>query len=160
MYRLRLTNNGVWFDGYIGQKVLLIDDFYGSIKFHDMLEYMDGYKFQVPIKGGFVWKAWDKVYITSNKHPNEWYANYRCLEEPAFVRRINEFLHFPDSQMNKNHEIEQGTYIKGIIIPHLNPWLITEWNKVLKQLLETVPRYENGKNLELKFPKKLGNQQF
>lgn len=61
------TNGSVWFDGYDGQKTLLIDDYsYRDIPDKLLLKICDGYPLQVPIKGGFVWKRWSRVVFTSN----------------------------------------------------------------------------------------------
>lgn len=62
-----------WWDGYIGQQTILMDDFDGGIKFTYLLKLLDGYRFRLPIKGGFTWKSWTRVIITSNKSPEEWY---------------------------------------------------------------------------------------
>lgn len=80
-----VTDGAQWFDGYIGQKTILIDDFYGGIKYGLFLRLLDGYPFDLPIKGGFTWKMWDTVYITSNDPPDKWYS--RGLT-PAMARRI------------------------------------------------------------------------
>jgi len=92
VYRVRRDDNGaVWFDGYNGQDVIILDDFYGWIKYGSLLEYLDGYKFKLQVKGGFTTKAWSKVYITSNKHPRKWYNNDtvgNIWKSPAFLRRI------------------------------------------------------------------------
>lgn len=76
-----------WFDGYAGQKTVLIDDFYGTIKYGYLLRLLDGYRFQLPIKGGFTWKQWEHVIITSNAHPRDWYTKGLT---PALERRISE----------------------------------------------------------------------
>lgn len=81
----------LWLDGYRGEKTILIDDFYGGIKYGVLLKMLDGYPMQLPIKGGFVWKQWTKVYITSNKHPSEW---YKMGLTPALKRRLSEILWF------------------------------------------------------------------
>jgi len=44
-----------WWDGYTGQKVVLWDDFYGEHRFSSMLRYMDIYRCQVQVKGGYTW---------------------------------------------------------------------------------------------------------
>lgn len=133
VYRLRLTNNSIWFDGYTGQKVLLIDDFYGQIKFHDMLEYLDGYKFQVPVKGGMVWKNWNTVYITSNKHPKKWYKDFNCMDKKEWCRRITEIIEFVD--LNKGINEPECTIINkkcnvsirdGNMIQKLTAYSITD----------------------------------
>ncbi len=76
----------LWFDGYRGQSTLIIDDFYGGIKYSNLLRITDGHMLQVPVKGGFVYALWTQVIITSNKHPNQW---YKMGLTPALQRRIN-----------------------------------------------------------------------
>lgn len=63
----------IWFDGYQGQKTLIIDDFYGWIKYGTFLRMLDGYIYRCPVKGGFTYANWTKIFITSNKPPCEWY---------------------------------------------------------------------------------------
>lgn len=60
-------------DGYGGEDVLLIDDFNGTIKYSTMLRLLDGHPMKLNVKGGRVYKAWTKVYITSNVTPSLWY---------------------------------------------------------------------------------------
>lgn len=49
------NGNFQWFDGYEGQKGVIIDDFRRQeIKFNFMLQLLQAYRFRVPIKGGFV----------------------------------------------------------------------------------------------------------
>lgn len=75
----------LWWDGYRGQKTILFDDFYGGCKYSEMLRYLDRYAMQVPVKGGFVWRQWTQVFITSNKPPEMWYNRNEC---DALMRRI------------------------------------------------------------------------
>lgn len=63
----------VWFDGYNGEKCLILDDFYGGIKYGLLLRLLDGYQLRLPTKGSFTYALWNKVIITSNKPPTEWY---------------------------------------------------------------------------------------
>lgn len=81
----------VWFDGYEGEKILIIDDFYGWIKYGMLLRILDGYQYRCEIKGGFTYALWNKVYITSNKHPREWYTQGMT---PALERRITNIINF------------------------------------------------------------------
>lgn len=95
-YEVCSPNNGtLWFDGYTGQKTVIFDDFYGWIKWHELLRLLDGYRRMIPTKGGFTHKEWNRVYLTSNKHPNEWYQNIE--DRTALMRRINtiEFVDLP-----------------------------------------------------------------
>ena len=80
-----------WWDGYDGDEILLIDDFYGQIKVARMLHLMRGYQCRLPIKGGFTYAMWQKVYITSNTHPNMWYNGWEKIPnevKDAFFARI------------------------------------------------------------------------
>lgn len=78
-------NHSLWFDGYVGQRTILLDDFYGWVKYHTLLQLLDGYPMQLPKKGGFVSKNWEVVFITSNKPIEDWY-NREEIE--ALKRRI------------------------------------------------------------------------
>ncbi|AUM61834.1 Rep [uncultured virus] len=80
-------NGTIWFDGYRGQKTILLDDFYGWLKYHTLLQITDGYPMMLPVKGAFVNKQWDTVIITSNKPPEEWYPNVDNID--ALKRRIS-----------------------------------------------------------------------
>lgn len=89
----------VWFDGYEGHDVLLMDDFYGWIYYGMILHILDGHPQRIEIKGGFTMANWTKVVITSNKHPSEWYSEGMT---PALKRRINKITHVvKDVPVNK-----------------------------------------------------------
>lgn len=81
----------LWFDGYYGEPTLIIDDFYGWIKYGQLLRILDGYQYRCEIKGGFTYAMWTKVVVTSNKHPREWYSQGLT---PALARRISSIVHF------------------------------------------------------------------
>lgn len=83
----------LWFDGYTGQKILLLDDFYGWIQWGTLLKMLDIYPFQGPVKGGFTQAQWTHVYITSNR---PWYSWYKRADQGALQRRIHhvaKYLH-------------------------------------------------------------------
>lgn len=82
-----------WWDGYEQESVVLFDDFYGGVKWSFFLRLLDGYQVRLPVKGGHTYAAWSKIYITSNKHPDEWYKDHDT-SEPAFKRRISQIIHF------------------------------------------------------------------
>ena len=70
VYRLVQGNgNNIWFDGYTQQKILLIDDYYGWLRYSTFLQLLDNYKIRLPVKGGTTYSNWDKIYITSNDSP-------------------------------------------------------------------------------------------
>lgn len=93
----------VWFDGYEGESILIIDDFYGWIKWGFFLRLLDGYQLRLEIKGGFTYALWNKVIITSNKHPFHWYDRGM---DPALQRRITKVYHFTNNSEPIEEEIE------------------------------------------------------
>lgn len=117
VYPLSQNANGtVWFDGYGGDDVVLIDDFYGWIKISYMLKLMDRYPMMVQVKGSALPFISKKIIITSNKPPNEWYQWNNQEIYAAFKRRINGCFYFDkDGKQHENmwtHEqVEQNPFI-------------------------------------------------
>jgi len=80
---------GEWWDGYEGQEIVIIDEFYGWLPIGDLLRLADRYPMLVPVKGGFEKFVAKEIHITSNKPWEEWWPNVtneRVLS--AFKRRI------------------------------------------------------------------------
>ncbi len=97
-YELPITNKTLWFDGYDMHKYVLLDDFagkYSSTPLVTLLRLLDRYIIQVPIKGAHVWWGPDRIYITSNILPKNWYDwTGRELQEKALKRRIHRVFDF------------------------------------------------------------------
>lgn len=85
----------LWFNAYQGQREVLIDDFAGNVGLTQLLQILDRYPVQVPIKGGFVWWCPDVIIITSNMDIDLWY-DYTSRAEScaALKRRIHEVERF------------------------------------------------------------------
>lgn len=88
------ANGSVWFDGYEGQDVLLIDDYRGFIPFQYFLKILDIYPLRLDVKGSFCYANWTKIYITSNHPIEEWYREDSHHHLPALRRRIHRVEHF------------------------------------------------------------------
>lgn len=92
-WRLPLTT-GMWFDGYEGQSDVLIDDFVGAashITLAHTLQLLDRYPIRVAVKGSFVdWRP-ERIFVTTNLHPRQWYK-WESREEqfPALCRRFTQ----------------------------------------------------------------------
>ncbi|ARO38304.1 replicase [Circovirus sp.] len=78
---------GLWWDGYQQQKCVIIDDFYGWIKYDEMLKIMDRYPYQVQVKGGFEEFTTEKLWITTNVDTDFLYK-FEGYNTAAFDRRI------------------------------------------------------------------------
>lgn len=96
--------NGKWWDGYQGEKTILLDDFYGDFDYSLLLKVCDRYPLQVQVKGGFVPALWDTVIITSNAEPRQWYSSIPDLG--AFLRRVKTFC-INSIPQNADEEIVQ-----------------------------------------------------
>ena len=83
------TGQPLWFDGYNGEKHIILDDFYGRIKHSKLLRLLNGNQYRCAIKGGFTYARWNKITITSNAAPETWYRNMIHDGWPALSRRIN-----------------------------------------------------------------------
>lgn len=83
-----------WWDGYAGEEIILIDEFYGQLKPARLLKLLDGYQCRLPVKGGFTYAKWTKVYITSNVRFDEWYKNIPNEVLKALRRRITKVIEF------------------------------------------------------------------
>lgn len=83
-----------WWDGYDGQKAILIDDFYGWLSYHYMLQLLDRYPLNLEYKGGTTPILAERIYITSNKLPADWYKTIDNID--ALLRRITKFYFVPE----------------------------------------------------------------
>lgn len=101
-----IMSDSEWWDGYNGEKTIILDDFYGWCKYHDLLRWLDGYQLRLKVKGSFTYAAWDKVIITSNKHPSEWYS---VGLTDALERRISDIQFF-----GKCDEVPPGNTRLGV----------------------------------------------
>lgn len=64
----------IWWDGYRGQDVILLDDFEGGVmSYKYLLRLLDRYPFRMQIKTGHCIKLAKKIYITANDPPEHWY---------------------------------------------------------------------------------------
>jgi len=90
-YRPLLGNSGIWFDGYHGQDVILLEEFKGQIQLQKLLQLLDSYPVLLEVKGGSIPAMYTKVFITSNYDANQWYADEkfkRNSEFQALYRRV------------------------------------------------------------------------
>lgn len=79
-----------WFDGYNGERALLLDEFRCQYDLQELLRWLDGHPLRVEVKGAQTIARWSRVYICSNVNPATWYAQATQLERAALWRRIPE----------------------------------------------------------------------
>lgn len=104
------------FDGYDGESSILIDDFYGGLKYGYFLRVLDGHQLRINVKGGHRYAKWTNVYITSNKPPADW---YKVGLTPALSRRLTTVVHLtPDVLDNTGDQ----AFYDEINIHHDESW--------------------------------------
>jgi len=105
----RSSSTGQYWEGYAGERVVVLDDFGGWEPYHTMLRLLDIYPYRVGNKGSSQILRARKIIITSNYRPDEWY-NFQGREKfnlPALVRRIHRYVVFSDvtgSQVQRNFD--------------------------------------------------------
>jgi len=87
-----------WFDGYVGQTVVLFDDYRSNMSWSYLLQVIDRYPIKLPVKGSFVeWKP-NVIFFTSHHHPRLWYKN-RSENIDQLLRRISLIEHYTGSEV-------------------------------------------------------------
>lgn len=102
IFKLTEPEGKLWWDGYRGQRVLLIDDFSGWIKYRHLLNLLDVYPMDLEVKGGFAIAQYQEVFITSNLHPAQWYSQHG-LDAPL-ARRLHHIDHIQENLFPEGDE--------------------------------------------------------
>lgn len=100
VFQLNWDGN-IWFDGYAGEKILLVDDYEpNGIKRSYLLRMTDIYPFHGQIKGGHIVAEWDYVIFTSNHDITELFVKseeHTWINERGF--KEYEMIISPDKAM-------------------------------------------------------------
>ncbi len=98
----RVTNYKHPFDGYNGQKVLLLEDYHSNLPLQEFLDIAEGYPIQLRSRYQDKVACFVEVYIISNLPLEQQYVDEQ-LHDPAtyeaFFKRIHEELIFPQAIM-------------------------------------------------------------
>ena len=89
------TDTLKWWDGYTGQKVVILDDLRPqSIEFHVLLRLLDRYPVRLQVKGASFWMpaSSDTIIITSSLSPEQWQCGLEDREQ--LIRRLDEVKRF------------------------------------------------------------------
>jgi len=81
-----------WWDNYDQEDVVVIDEFTGWLPIEFMLRLLDRTPLLVENKGGVVNFAATKVFLLSNKYPEEWYPGNPLL--PSLLRRMTQMTKY------------------------------------------------------------------
>jgi len=94
VYRLKVQNKKLWWDGYQGEPSILIDEFKGWIDPRTLNEILDPFKYQSEIKGGHVYAKYEHVFITSHYDIEEWWSKKVVWDRQALRGRISSVYEF------------------------------------------------------------------
>lgn len=79
-----------WWDGYAQQETVVVDEFYGWLKFDTLLRLCDRYPMLVESKGGQIqFGGCKRIIFTSNTRPADW---YKVTNFSAFIRRVSKWI--------------------------------------------------------------------
>lgn len=91
------SKDTIWFNGYTGQKCIILDDVSGrTLPYEYIIKLTGNDPLCVETKGGMEEAKWEEIYISSNYNPIGWYRNvWEENEETknAFFRRIPRIIH-------------------------------------------------------------------
>lgn len=82
-----------WWDGYTGQETVVLDDFKGTLTATQLQHILDENPTDLETKGGKVKWQTERVFITSNSHPRDWYSDPR-VKLDSIMRRFNRITIF------------------------------------------------------------------
>lgn len=107
-----------WWNGYFGQRNVIIDDFRGDFcTFHELLRILDRYPYTVEVKGGSQPLRATQIVVTSALHPKEVYKGKTAEDINQLLRRIHEIHKFPlEQRLGTEVEGNTGTSTSGIEI--------------------------------------------
>jgi len=109
VFILSKSNSGtIWWDNYVGQSTIILDDFYGWCEHSLLLRVLDRYPFRLDVKGTTTWANWTRVYITCNRHPSTWYKSFPWEEDQALQRRIHAIYNCKQSIFGSKWTDEKG----------------------------------------------------
>jgi len=89
VFKPTLGQDRLWFDGYMGQDAIMLDELRGGVKLSFLLQLLDPYKMKVEIKGGTVNACWTKVFVCTNTPPEKWYPKISENDPRTFEALID-----------------------------------------------------------------------
>jgi len=92
--------NSRWFDGYLDQKTIIMDEFAGKMSKYELtslLRLIDRYPLQIEVKGSHRLMVAETFVFTTNIHPKMWYDyTGRRTQYDALARRFSKVLYLPE----------------------------------------------------------------
>lgn len=138
---------GPWWDGYRGQRVVILDDFGGaSLSFTHFKHMVDVLPIPVEVKGAFCNMAATVFIITSNYDPKEWWdPQVTKGAEKSIFRRINSVRYFEEFGKFR-HYSSYAAYVHDYGTPRKenDPFVISTPLCTAEEALETLAQAQAG----------------
>ncbi|AOW44153.1 Rep [Mouse associated cyclovirus 1] len=121
-------NRSNWWHGYRQESTVIIDDFYGWIKWDELLKICDRYPYKVETKGGYEEFTSQTIIITSNTPPETWYKFEGFDPKPLLSDRINAVIKMEETYhrikyYNKHTEESDKIKLSKLLLNHYIPRL-------------------------------------
>lgn len=94
-YYVWRPSNGNWWDGYDGEKKIILEEFRAQMPWADLLALLDRNEYRAPYKGGFIQIQADKFVITSPLEPPFRYREDYFDKLKQLDRRITKVFEYP-----------------------------------------------------------------
>jgi hypothetical protein len=117
-------NGTEWWDGYNGEKTIIIEEYNNDIKITRLLRILDSYRLRLPIKGGFTYANWNKVIITTNLTSDEFHPKAKPEHRAALTRRINRFTNLYEKDTKVSQSVLGNTGAKTLKDENLDDWIL------------------------------------
>lgn len=89
--QIYIKDDTQWWDGYIQQSCVLVDDFDGRWPFRNFLRLLDRYPYQAQVKGGYVVVNSGIIVITCEYSPQHFWHDNELLQ---VTRRLQHIMHY------------------------------------------------------------------
>lgn len=84
-----------WWDGYVDQETILIDDFRPEwCRWEQLLQLLDIYPIRIEFKGGSKWAQWKRIIITAPVRPETMFSGKVAEDLGQLLRRITDIRRF------------------------------------------------------------------
>lgn len=152
------------FNGYNYENVLLMDEFNSQVRpITKLNKLLEPFPLKLNIKGGYVYSAYEKIYIVSNSSLDRMYVNDKkenYMQYLAFISRIDNIIRF-DKDGNTHYEKrtewedipEDKIEFPGLTKRKSKVFTYDEYGNEIKtyDLHNSVPGLQEVKNIDLPF---------
>lgn len=93
----RVTDYSHPFDNYVGQRVLVLDEYDSQFPITSINNYLDRYGCELPARYHNAWANWDEVWVISNLSISAQYPDDNTDKKKAFIARFTDITYMDKS---------------------------------------------------------------